>query len=174
MPDMTTVNHNAFSEEQKDVFERLKEKSVEQNGCWLWQGAAAGSGHGRILYKNQLHGPHEISAELFLNHTIGSGINQINHKRECTNPNCWNPEHLYVGSRSQNYRDAEAAGKIMHGGWKTHCPYGHEYTPENTKLQKSKTGFKRKCRECDRRRKNKSGKKRNLVIGNHYASMKGK
>jgi len=33
---------------------------------------------------------------------------------------------------------------------KTHCPHGHEYTPENTKLIKStKPGaFKRQCRKC--------------------------
>ena len=33
---------------------------------------------------------------------------------------------------------------------KTHCPHGHEYTPENTKLIKStKPGhFKRQCRAC--------------------------
>jgi hypothetical protein len=33
---------------------------------------------------------------------------------------------------------------------KTHCPHGHEYTPENTKLIKStRPGkFKRQCRAC--------------------------
>lgn len=41
----------------------------------------------------------------------------------------------------------------MNGLWqlaKTHCPAGHEYTPENTKLARStKPGrFKRQCRAC--------------------------
>ena len=33
---------------------------------------------------------------------------------------------------------------------KTHCPQGHEYTPENTKLIKSTQPghFKRQCRAC--------------------------
>lgn len=35
-------------------------------------------------------------------------------------------------------------------GSKTHCPYGHEYTPENTiKIKSTKPGhFKRQCRIC--------------------------
>jgi hypothetical protein len=41
---------------------------------------------------------------------------------------------------------------------KTHCPQGHEYTPENTKLIKStKPGHtKRQCRKC----KNESASRR--------------
>lgn len=37
-----------------------------------------------------------------------------------------------------------------HNRFTTHCPRGHQYTPENTKLTKStKEGhFKRQCRQC--------------------------
>jgi Recombination endonuclease VII len=35
---------------------------------------------------------------------------------------------------------------------KTHCPYGHAYTPENTKVRRSseKPGPTRVCRKCER------------------------
>lgn len=35
---------------------------------------------------------------------------------------------------------------------KTHCPKGHEYSPENTIWRKTPTGIGRSCRTCQRKR----------------------
>lgn len=46
--------------------------------------------------------------------------------------------------------------KLAHGthtnALKTHCPRGHEYTPENTRVQVKATTASRKCRACERDR----------------------
>jgi hypothetical protein len=64
------------------------------------------------------------------------------------------PDIPAAGSASPEQWDREmaAAGNNEYQSSKTHCPHGHEYTPENTKLIKStKPGkFKRQCRQCKR------------------------
>jgi hypothetical protein len=54
------------------------------------------------------------------------------------------PGNLYWATRSENERD-----KVRHGGHylerRTHCNYGHEFTPENTYYA---PGRPRACRQC--------------------------
>lgn len=57
------------------------------------------------------------------------------------------PENLYWGTPSQNALDRVANGRD-HNANKTHCPQGHEYSPENTITYRSK----RSCRACGRER----------------------
>ena len=53
--------------------------------------------------------------------------------------------NLRWGTRSDNFYDRVRNGR-HHGTNKTHCPSGHEYTPENTKHNRGS----RHCRECER------------------------
>ena len=57
--------------------------------------------------------------------------------------------NLYFGTASDNMQDRSRHGRD-HNKSKTHCPRGHEYTPENTYI--SKEGYRR-CRQCGRERK---------------------
>jgi len=72
-----------------------------------------------------LHG--EIPAGMHLHHACGQ-------------KSCWNPAHLELLSAAEHRRE--------HGRLVTHCPQGHEYTPENTVISNGCRG----CRECARQR----------------------
>ena len=65
---------------------------------------------------------------------------------------CYNPAHLEPVTRSENTKRG-----ILPNALKTHCPQGHEYTPDNTYV--SPNGSGRQCRECKRER-NRARKKR--------------
>lgn len=56
--------------------------------------------------------------------------------------------NLCYGTQSENNRDKRAHG-TDHNLNKTHCPQGHPYSPENTRVSRSR----RECRTCLRIRK---------------------
>lgn len=70
----------------------------------------------------------------------------------CQNPICVNPAHCEPVTQQVNVQRGRvgAANKARCAAI-THCPQGHEYTPENTKMGKLKNGhMARQCRECGR------------------------
>jgi hypothetical protein len=60
-------------------------------------------------------------------------------------------ENLYYGTPSDNVRDTMRHGRHWQVQ-KTHCPRGHPYSPENTRIW-GPTGNHRKCRACERVRR---------------------
>ena len=132
-----------------------------RSGCWNWTGCTL-RGYGRITVitlrgKRSLSVP-RVSASVFLGFNIESN-KQILHK--CDNPKCFNPDHLFVGDHFDNIRDAATKGRLALSGFvlgnkmKTHCPQGHEYTPENTYIYRGS----RYCRGCNREAQTRRRKK---------------
>ena len=77
---------------------------------------------------------------------------QIDHL--CKNKECYNPAHLEpVTPRENSQRRVEDI---------THCPQGHEYTPDNTYVNPNGGG--RQCREC-RREESRARNKRLKLFG---------
>lgn len=52
------------------------------------------------------------------------------------------PEDFYT---IENIRKLKARGQTMQLHGKTHCPHGHEYTPENTYIDNA---GKKRCKTC--------------------------
>jgi len=142
----------------------------------LYTGALS-DGYG-VVSHSSTYKVHRISAHVYLGFNLNDETIQVNHKLICPNKNCWNPEHLYVGTQNENNADKQQTKNATVGPWgnaiyesiKTHCPHGHEYTPENTKIQANKGS--RQCRECDKIRKRGGRKPRNLIYGKSYSNIK--
>ena len=123
--------------------DRLKSGLVEKaNGCIEWTGNVDRKGYGRIGVNNKHVGTHQLAWEL-VNGPIPEGMCVLHH---CDNPPCCNVSKcLFLGTIADNNRDMSAKGR-NHNTLKTHCPQGHEYTPQNTYVRPSKGT--RKCRTC--------------------------
>lgn len=88
---------------------------VPKNGCWEWSGAGTGKGHGRLRWSGRQVCAHRLAAYLSglisaldLEAGVGGPDLVLHH---CDNPLCCNPDHIYVGTQSQNLRDAYVRGR---------------------------------------------------------------
>ena len=83
-------------------------------GCWLWQGAKNKQGYGSVRFKKSKFniitiGVHRLYYCLLNNYPLNGPLFVL-HKLECLNKNCFNPQHLYLGTRTQNKRDSMKLG----------------------------------------------------------------
>jgi len=97
-------------------------------------------------------GAHRFSYQLLVGN-IPEGL-EIDHL--CRNKICVNPAHLEAVTHLTNMRRGDH-NRGRHHAAKTHCPKGHEYTPENTytshrALSDGTVGLSRFCRACKRER----------------------
>lgn len=99
------------------------------NDCWNWMCSTLPNGYGQAIhaaFATTL--AHRIAYELVVGQ-IPDGM-QLDHL--CRNHRCVNPAHLEPVSARENV--LRGVGVCSINAKKTHCPKGHEYTPENTKL----------------------------------------
>lgn len=111
-------------------------------GCWVWTGHTSEHGYGVITVSRKQRYVHTWYYETH----IGAIPEGLEPDHLCRNRLCANPDHLEVVTHRENILRGESPQAI--NARKTHCPQGHEYTPENTKIQ---TRGGRLCRECQRR-----------------------
>lgn len=131
---------------KQDPVTRFWAKVAKSAGCWEWRGTTSQKGYGRFAFGPRQHtvGAHRFS------YAIAHGVAvadfstlQVCHR--CDNPRCVRPEHLFLGTPTDNVRDSVAKGRMRNGFMgRTHCANGHAYTPENTRTPRGH----RECREC--------------------------
>lgn len=134
-----------YTESQVTLFWSKVIKDSPKN-CWLFTGPFNNGGYGSITIGSRTDksrkalGSHRFSYLLAYGE-IPDGL-QIHH--ECNNRKCVNPKHLKAVTCSENL----LARPPFDNHWKkkTHCPQGHEYNSENTRLNKGR----RHCKECGR------------------------
>lgn len=109
--------------------------------CWIWKGHVKPNGYGQFSL-GSLGNYGKPNAHVFAYQILCGAIPEgLELDHLCRLPRCVNPFHLEPVTHSEN---------IRRGWWalhkpKTHCSFGHPYTPENTYYR---TDGKKECRIC--------------------------
>lgn len=83
---------------------------VDRTGdCWTWLGATRPDGRGWVRHDGAVRLTHRVAWILSYG-PIPVGL-FVCHR--CDNPPCCRPEHLFLGTRTDNMRDARAKGRLI-------------------------------------------------------------
>lgn len=83
------------------------DRSEDQSACWNWTGGKDKDGYGFFYIFGQTVIASRFIYEL-LNGPIPKGMIVCHH---CDNPSCCNPNHLFIGTHSDNALDAYHKGR---------------------------------------------------------------
>lgn len=82
-----------------------------ETGCWEWQRSLISTGYGQIQDNGKLALVHRKAYELW----NGVHPGQLHVLHHCDNRKCFNPDHLFLGTESDNALDALAKGRRPFG-----------------------------------------------------------
>jgi len=89
--------------------EYFKQKLLENReidpitNCWNWKKSLTTvGGYGQVKYFKNMIRVHRLSMKLFRNFDLDSKLDILHH---CDNPKCFNPDHLFIGTQSENMID---------------------------------------------------------------------
>lgn len=148
-PNRVIFGHRAGFTDEAFFWSRIEKRSDDE--CWPWTGNARADGRG--IMRPRINGSRKRCYSYQYSYIIHNEMAEIPDGmmicHHCDNPSCVNPKHLFMGTRTDNVRDAVKKGRLKNQQ-KTHCPHGHEYTAENTYIYKGR----RNCRICNISRPN--------------------
>lgn len=110
------------------------------SGCWLWIGCAQSAGYGMATV-NGKYGLAHRHAYRAAHGEVPAGL-ELDHL--CRTPLCCNPAHLEAVTHRENMLRGNTPSARHHN--KTHCDSGHEFTADNTWVNKRGNRFCRACR----------------------------
>lgn len=123
---------------------RFRALTLETPACWLWMGSLNNNGYGWFRVDGKTILAHRASWE-FEHSDIPKGRNVLH---QCDTPRCVRPDHLFLGTQSDNMLDCSRKGRLYvpsNGSQLlTHCKHGHVFDDTNT----YRIGNRRICRRC--------------------------
>lgn len=151
----------------------LPERRPELGPCWVWTGAKQGSGYGHFHLEGRGVGAH-VAAYMLFRKPVPDGLD-LDHlchpgdgscpRATCRHTLCVNPDHLEPATRLENIKRGHTfvASQMA----KTHCPKGHPYDEENTRIRIAPSGNEmRSCKQCGRDARSPTGKINPLIAAN--------
>jgi HNH endonuclease len=110
---------------RQKVLERFLSKVIRtEHGCWLWIGAKVPKGYGQFKIGEKVYRAHRVAYELF-KEEVPEGMFVLH---SCDNPSCVNPDHLFVGTNSDNIQDSFDKGRSSNVG---ELHPGHKLTEDD-------------------------------------------
>lgn len=89
------------------VEERFMSKVQKTEQCWLWIGKKAKGGYGSFSANGKSYIAHRFYYSLINGHIP----DDIKACHKCDNPPCVNPDHIFLGTQSENLQDAVQKGR---------------------------------------------------------------
>jgi hypothetical protein len=137
---MGYVNHGKPPGRKPKPFESYVEKT---DGCWLWKGARHGNGYGSFRYNGKIRRAHHVAFEIHKGPLpkLGNRSSDLVVMHSCDNNMCVNPDHLSIGTKRKNTKDAMARS----GGsqWAAERKSRHKFSRELAfELRQEGLGFK--------------------------------
>ena len=130
--------------------------TVNDNGCWLWNGSLRQNGYGQTWFQplGRSTKVHKLAAWAWLN---GPLVGRPLACHTCDVRRCCNFEHLFLGSHQDNASDAHNKRSV--------CRNGHPRVADN-RIEIHATGYKHNakhwvCKVCHRL----SARRRNERLG---------
>ena len=83
--------------------------------CWHWMGATIKAGYGRFHVRGNFTKPNSVedyAHRIMWEITYGPIPDGIQVLHSCDNPPCVNPIHLFLGTQSDNMKDAIKKGRL--------------------------------------------------------------
>ena len=115
------------------------------SNCWLWTGAVGRCKYGIRKIRGKSYLVHRLFYQMYKGE-IQDGL-QVDHL--CNVRICMNPEHMRLVTAKENLLARHSNTVTRFNKEKTHCHNGHEYTKENTRINKNKANGARVCKTCN-------------------------
>lgn len=90
------------------IADRFWSKVDKSGECWVWTAHRRHHGYGAFFLNGKAQSAHRVAWELTYG-PIPSGRSVLH---ACDNPPCVRPEHLSLGTHTDNMRDASSKGRL--------------------------------------------------------------
>ena len=123
-------------EEFPDHFWSRVQKGTQPDACWLWQGCRNRLGYGSVGRYGKTFLAHRVAYEI----AVGPIPEGLIVRHECDTPGCVRPDHLAVGTHTDNMRDMHARGRQVNAQRRGAAHGNAKLTDEQVQAIRAATG----------------------------------